>query len=156
MTKKFLPILLIFTMMFAFSACGADKNPNPSTKNIADEVVATFTEVEMSELSPERLGSYYDVDTDQLEEFSVYIEGSGGFAEEVAVFKVKSDDYIDDLKEIVNKRIENRKKVFENYNSEELVKIEANTVTIKGKYLFFVISDDNTSAEKIFNDAFKK
>ena len=150
--KKIIYLLIMVLSILTFSACGK-ATANPVAKDVAASIVSDFSSDSMTELSADRVNSYYDIDLKKLEDFSIYIEGSGGYADEVAIFKVKDNKDIEDIKASINDRIKNRLKDFDGYNSEELVKIKDNLVLVKGKYILFVISENNDKAKSTFNAA---
>ena len=152
--KKFIYIILIVLSLSYLTACG-EKTSNPSAKELSDSIITIFDTNSMSEITSDRISSYYDIDLTKVIDYSIYIEGSGGSADEVAVFKAKSSNDISSIKASINDRIARRQKDFENYNSEELVKIEDNLVLQKGDYILFVISDNNDKAESIFKEHLK-
>lgn len=153
--KKVSVILLMALSMAIFTSCGSKENANPIPKAITDNIISEMSTDTMVELTEDRVSSYYDIDLDKLEDYSIYIEGSGGFADEVAVFKAKSTDDIEEIKTSITDRIDNQNKAFDGYNSEELVKIKDNIVLVNDNYILFVISEDNDNAEEIFRNSFK-
>ena len=152
--KKIIYLLIMILSILTFSACGK-ATANPVAKDVTASIISDFSSDSMTELSADRVNSYYDIDLKKLEDFSIYIEGSGGYADEVAIFKVKDNKDIEDIKASINDRIKNRLKDFDGYNSEELVKIKNNLVLVKGKYILFVISENNDKAKSTFNAALK-
>mgnify|MGYP001167468363 FL=1 len=154
--KKFSYFAVILSLIFLLSSCANKKDVNVNPSDITSDIINTFSEdISMSELNSDRITKYYDIDMEKIESFSSYIEGSGGFADEVSVFKMKSEDDISAAKEAVESRIAQRKKDFDGYNSWELDKIEENCISVQGKYILFVISDNSQEAEKIFKDYLK-
>ena len=152
--KKIIYLLIMILSILTFSACGK-ATANPVAKDVTASIISDFSSDSMTELSADRVNSYYDIDLKKLEDFSIYIEGSGGYADEVAIFKVKDNKDIEDIKASIDDRIKNRLKDFDGYNSEELVKIKNNLVLVKGKYILFVISENNDKAKSTFNAALK-
>ena len=150
--KKIIYLLIMILSILTFSACGK-ATANPVAKDVTASIISDFSSDSMTELSADRVNSYYDIDLKKLDDFSIYIEGSGGYADEVAIFKVKDNKDIEDIKASINDRIKNRLKDFDGYNSEELVKIKDNLVLVKGKYILFVISENNDKAKSTFNAA---
>ena len=150
--KKIIYLLIMVLSILTFSACGK-ATANPVAKDVTASIISDFSSDSMTELSADRVNSYYDIDLKKLEDFSIYIEGSGGYADEVAIFKVKDNKDIEDIKASIDDRIKNRLKDFDGYNSEELVKIKDNLVLVKGKYILFVISENNDKAKSTFNAA---
>lgn len=148
--------LLAFVATIGLTACGGGKAINDKPADIAAAIVAGLpSDVSMVELDSARIANYYTIDMSKVEELSVYIEGSGGFADEVAVFRMKSTDDIEEAKAAVEKRVEKQRKGFDGYVPAEVERIDNNSVVAKQNYLLFVISDDEKAAEDIFKAYFK-
>lgn len=151
--NRIVKFLIIIPMTFLF-ACSA-KTTEKTALELGNSVISNFSnDIDMSEITGERISSYYQVDLEKLNDSAVFIESSGGFADEVAIFEAKDNTYVDTLKETVNERIEKRKKDFENYNPEELVKIENASVSVIGNHVILLITEDNSQSEKLINDNF--
>lgn len=144
-------------MLAAISLSGCSATMNQPLKDVNKAIVESkgFGDVTMTELTAENLGDYYDIDQSILKDFSVYIEGSGGFSDETAIFEVNTAADLGAVKTSVETRLTRRKKDFDGYNPEELVKLEGATVTTKGNYLIFLSAEDPAEALEIFNKAFK-
>lgn len=155
MFKKILITLIFAVNVSAFTACGSAADTTASVKEIADKIVEIYEPDTMSELTDERFSNYYDLDLSYVDSYSVYIEGSGGFADETAVFKAKDENGVEAVQKSISSRIEQRKKDFDGYNPDELQKIENCLLLKKGNYILFVVSDNNTEAETIFSSFFK-
>lgn len=146
--------LLLLTAL-AFSGCGSTMNKSLSEVNKEIASSSGFSDVTMTELTADTLKDYYDIDQSILKDFSVYIEGSGGFSDETAIFEVNASKDLEAVKASVETRLTRRKKDFDGYNPEELVKLEAATVATKGNYLIFLSAENPAEALEIFNKAFK-
>lgn len=158
MLKKFIaPILIVLTAV-SFTACAS--KPTEASAPVKDITASIVNEVyeadTMSELDDERFPNYYELDLALVDEYSVYIEGSGGFSDETALFKVKEGSS-EAVKTAINDRVEQRLNDFVNYpgsHEDEISKLENKTIVEKGNYILLVISDNNTKAEEIFNSYF--
>lgn len=152
--KKIALILMSALLMLGFSGCkGEEVNVSPS--EITGKILESFPSDIMAEVTSDRIQTYYDLDTGILDGMSVYIDGSGGFADELAVFKVKDKKDAEAVKESIGKRLEERKELFRDYNPDEFAKLENSTVIVKESYIFFVVSDDNSTSEQVFEDFFR-
>ncbi len=70
--------------------------------------------------------------------------GGGATAEEVAVFEMKSGKDAKELETLVKKRIERKKKDFENYIPQELTKLGSPVIVRKSNLVIVCIADDVT------------
>ncbi len=151
---------IIFTITAAFaillSSCkNQNTNKDLSAKDIASKIIQEIGKDSMTEIPSDKIENYYDTDKSKLDDFCVYIEASGAFADEIAVFKAKNKDAVKAVEDSITDRIESQKKAFEDYNAKELSKLEDNLVTENGNYILFVVSNDKDKAKEIFQKAFK-
>ena len=87
-------------------------------------------------------------------DFSMYICGSGGFADEI--FVINTDGMsVDDIKAAAVKRIETREKDFEGYNPDEFEKLENYFSAEKGGYFIYAVTCDSSVCESIFDEYVK-
>lgn len=122
------------------------KDPLPS-----EITYAIMTEIEIPsavEKTKENIGAYYDIDIDSVEELSVYICGSGAYPDELAVFKMTSEEQTEAAKDAVQKRFDSQIELYTDYTPDEMYKLDGARVEVKGKYvMFFSCSDDDRAYE---------
>lgn len=118
---------------------------------IAGKIVETVEMSSMAEVSSDRLHIYLNYEIPENCDFSMYICGSGGFADEVFVIMTEGID-IDSLKTAVESRIETRKKDFEDYNPDEVDKLENYYTEEANGYYIYAVTSDNSVCESIFNE----
>ncbi|MGN0665109.1 MAG: DUF4358 domain-containing protein [Huintestinicola sp.] len=116
-----------------------------SSVSCSEITAAILDQVEMSsmaEVGADRVANYLDAGlTDDLS-FSMYICGSGGFADEIAVFDLSVNDE-DALRAAIESRVQSRMKDFEEYNPDEFDKLGEAVLETIGNYLVFSVSPDN-------------
>lgn len=123
----------------------------------ADITAAILNSVEMSsmaEVGADRIGMYLDLTIPEDCDFSMYICGSGGFADEVFVINT-ADISVDDVKAAAEKRIASREKDFEGYNPDEYDKLENYVSVEKNGYYMYAVTADNSVCESIFDEYVK-
>jgi len=123
----------------------------------ADITAAIMESVElpsMAEVGADRIGMYLDLAIPENCDFSMYICGSGGFADEIFVINT-ADISIDEVKAAAEKRIETRKKDFEGYNPDEYDKLENYVSAEKDGYYMYAVTVDNSVCESIFDEYVK-
>lgn len=125
-----------------------------SCADIANAVLAAVELPSMAEVGADRIGMYLDLSIPDSCDFSMYICGSGGFADEIFVINA-ADLSIDDIKTAAEKRIETRKKDFEGYNPDEFDKLENFLSTEKDGYFMYAVTCDNSICESIFDEYVK-
>lgn len=123
----------------------------------ADITAAILESVEfpsMAEIGTDRVGMYLDYEIPEGSDFSMFICGSGGFADEVCVISCADLDE-NAFQEAVEKRIESRKKDFEGYNPDEYDKLDDFYMGFKGDYFIYAVTNDNDVCESIFAEYVK-
>jgi len=136
-------------------ASSAENGDSAETGDISQPVNDIIAQIEMSslaEVGSDRLAMYLDTDMDKIDAFSMYICGSGGFADEVGIFRMKSADDCSALVDLINDRIEKRKTDFEDYNPDEAEKLGNAVVGSNDNYVYYAVTPDSSRAEQIFKD----
>ncbi len=182
--NRFIAAAAAVTLMTVLSACSnaeavtEDKTTEPTvtetSANVSDaaetvndeeaktpscsEITAKILENEefpsMAEVGTDRAGLYLDLEIPADSDFSMYICGSGGFADEVCV--IGSADLDSTLfEEAVEKRIDARKKDFEGYNPDEFDKLDSYYMEVYGNYFIYAVTPDNDVCQSIFNEYVK-
>lgn len=131
-----------------------DEIAAPACADITAEILESVEFPSMAEVGHDRVGIYLDCEIPESCDFSMYICGSGGFADEVCV--INGDDLDGDAFEAaVSKRIESRKKDFEGYNPDEYDKLEEYYYAFKDGYYMYAVTADNDVCAGIFEEYVK-
>ena len=91
--------------------------------------------------------SAYMPDAQKVCSASLFL-GGGATAEEIAVFELKSGSYAKEMEALAKKRIERKKKDFENYIPAEMAKLESPVIVRKSNIVAVCVADD-VSADDI-------
>ena len=128
-----------------------------SVSQLADDMLNATTVVaelvEMNDNNIELLYSAYN--SENIEEYKVYACASKATCEEIAVFKAKTEDNVNDVKGMVEQRVEDLITETRDYNPAEMPKLENPLIMTKGQYVALVLADDTSKAEEAFEEAFK-
>lgn len=95
----------------------------------------------MAEAGADRIGSYLDCDLSQAADFCLYICGSGGFADEIFIVSKDGVD-INAVEDAMNARIDSRINDFEDYDPNEVKKLEALQLLETDGYFMYAVSSD--------------
>jgi hypothetical protein len=95
----------------------------------------------MVEAGADRIGSYLDCDLSQAADFAMYICGSGGFADEIFIVSKEGVD-INAVEDAMNARIDSRINDFEDYDPNEVKKLEALQLLETDGYFMYAVSSD--------------
>lgn len=154
MKKKIIAAAAALAAVMGFSAC-SDKEATPEIS--ADDLSAKIMEAvefpDMAEIESDRLDDFYDINSENIEEMSFYICGSGAYPDELAVFKMKTEDEAKTVAELFKARKEKQTETFKDYTPKEMYKFDDALVGNKGRLVYYVVSADNAEAKKIINDS---
>lgn len=128
-----------------------------SKKAVCADITASILESiefpSMAEVTAERAEIYIDFAIPEGCDFSMYICGSGGFADEVCV--ISGDFDSDAFEAAVEKRINSRKRDFEGYNPDEFDKLEDYYFEYSDGFAIYTVTADNDTSARIFEEMVK-
>ncbi|SEG16401.1 protein of unknown function [Eubacterium ruminantium] len=163
--KKRLITIFALIICLAFTACGKDKKDEDTksettekvaqadfdVKELADKLKNEGSFTDLSELKSDiAIDRLYGLDGSKIEA-SAFYSNSNATAEDVAVIKVKDSSYIADVKSAIEKRVEEQKASFKDYNAAEVPKLEDAVIVTGGNYIVFVVSGDSAKAKSIIS-----
>ncbi|MDR2654727.1 MAG: DUF4358 domain-containing protein [Oscillospiraceae bacterium] len=158
--KKIIMSAAAIICLAALCSCGGAK-PDYSKDIDLDEIAQKALAVpeanykEMVRLSEKKVVNFYpDIDVSQLEDMSINLEGAGA-ADEFSAFKVKDSSYIETLKTAMQAHSEETIAKNANYRPEEADAIKNALITVKGKYVFYIISANNAKVEETVDALFR-
>lgn len=93
-----------------------------------------------------------DMDYDKVDSFFLSY-AKEGTADEIAVVAVKDLNDVDEAKKSLEKHRENRRKLLEQYEPEEVKRIEDGLVFAKDQYVVLIICDDSSAVKNAFEKA---
>ncbi len=120
--------------------------------DVTAKIIADIEMSSLAEVQSDRIEMYLDADMEKVDSFSMFICGSGGFADEVGVFRMKSDADCEALKALITERLEKRKVDFEDYNPDEFEKLGKAVCGISGNYVYYAVTPDSDKAESIIKE----
>ena len=150
--KSWTVCLLCMAFISLFAGCSG-KSEEAVEINIQDTVDAVFEAAGFSEelvkLEDDVLtNSYVLLDKDKVEEYAVYVSGSMGTPEELAIFKAVDEESVKGIREAVDRRVEDLKLNFEDYRPDEMPKIDNAVIVEKGNYVMLVICPNSEAAKE--------
>lgn len=155
---KCVALILCAAAILLNAGCSSDpthgKKPDPAA--ITAQVQKEMKFPEMLEIKADRLSKYYTMPSGSVDSFSLYLCSSAASADEIAVFKAKTNEDAAKIKTAVQARIDQKSGVFQNYGKPtEYSDIQSCVLETKGPYVLFAVTDDNTKAKSIIDGFFK-
>ena len=115
----------------------------------ADDLFNGITYVDqLSEISPEMVEKVYGIAPDKYSSGKVYV-GGVSTAEEIACFDAVDEAAAGEIKTALENRIAAQIKAVEDYNPDELVKLNDPVLVTKGNSVYMCLSNDNAKAKEI-------
>lgn len=163
MKKKIIYTLLVLAMMFTLVACGDKKDDggsktakNVDVKTAADDILAGGSFKDQLALIDKSmaLSRLYALDEANIEDAAFYTN-SNSTAEEIAVIKTKSADYVSTVKEAYESRINEQKEACKDYLPDEMPKLDSAVIYTNGNYVVLCISNDNGKISSVIKGIFE-
>jgi len=150
--------LLLSIIVITLSGCNSTKEVTakiPSVDEITQKVKQATDTSNMRIADAAGLKKLYDINSDELEGFSLLTAPSNIKSDEIAILKVKDSGNVENVKNKITKRIDKQLKSFNGYLPNEYYLIQHNTVKVKGNYVIFIVSKDAEKVSNAFDEAFK-
>lgn len=154
MKKILSAIIAVLTFVLVLTACGAQAK-TPATQEVADAIKESATFDELLELTDDNIGKrYYGIDLEDIEEYTVYVCSNAAIGDEIAVFKMKEADEVEDMLEVVRLRKQDREEALVDYAPTEADKVRNSVISSKGNYVYFIVSSDKNAAKDAAENCF--
>jgi len=147
--------LILITIVLTACTKGGSTGKNPSIVEINNKLSEAIDLSKMDNGDGEVLEKFYDIDSNKLEEFVLYMPKTNIEVNEIAILKVKNTSDLEDIKEKIENRIEEQGNAFRDYIPEEYYLIENHVLKTKDNYILFAIYEDVDKIEKVFDESFK-
>lgn len=136
-------------------SCNKEEGKTPATADVAAIISDSVEFTELIALTNDNIGPrYYGIDLEAIEEYEVLVCSSGALADEVAVFKMKDREDVEDMLDVVRDRKQDLYDRFVDYVPEEVNKINNAVIGSNGNYVYFVVSSNNSAAKKAAEGCF--
>ncbi len=141
--------IIIYTALVFVYMSGSDR-PFKEVKQAVEKKIDTE---HMKDVSSQGLKRYYGLNGADYDGVMMYVSTSSMSAEEVLVVKAKNTEQARELEDAIEKRIEERKNVFEGYAPEQVKMLKEAQKSVRGTYVFLAISPDSNSYREAFTKA---
>lgn len=141
--------IFIFSMIL-MSGCGnsQDKSLGDIEKDISSKVSLD----KMEKGTSKTLKRYYGLNSNELEDFMLYIPKSTMDVDEMLMVKVKDESQIQSIEDVIDSRVNKQLESFSGYGPKQCELLDNYEIKVKGKYIFFAVSE---KAQEM-KDAFKE
>ena len=105
---------------------------------------------EIAKVDKEIVYKAYGFNDNLIKEIVSY-QGSGATSEEILILQVNEKENLNEVKEMINNRVEERKEIFVSYLPKEVYKLENNIFRVYNNYIIMCIPNDNEKVNEIIN-----
>ncbi|MDP4097687.1 DUF4358 domain-containing protein [Paenibacillus sp. P96] len=152
----FLIMVVVLGVLSGCSGRGSEATEKLSVVAVGKRIEQTADLKEMKKGDLKKLQKLYRLDADIVEDFILYTSVSNVKADEWVVIKVKEQSQTEIVEEKIEERIAAQKIKFESYRPNEYFLVENHVLKTKGRFVFFVVSDEAGQMEDAFDDTFKQ
>lgn len=123
-----------------------------STRQIIDGIIEQMNYRDITLIDESQLLRHYDVDTDMIDEFTMYVSSNIESAFEIACFKLTSADNVNAMTASIAEHMNNRAAGFMGLNPVQYNMIMSYQTAVIENYVFVAVSSDAEAAKQIFTD----
>jgi hypothetical protein len=162
--KRFVAAALIF--VFGLSVCGCGEKDGRAGDTVsmydlrtameaADTSLPEMTVLSKNDENAESLftDNISDMDYDRIDDFFVSYATEGKNADEIVVIAVKDKNDVNTAKQTLEDHRESRRKLFEQYEPEQVKRIEDGIIFTEKQYAVLIICDNRDGVRKAFEEA---
>ena len=156
--KRILPVLallLLFVLLMAACAGGAEKKPLPAAEDLAKTLLdAGIFADEMEAVDPEIAALLYGFSEEDGVDLYCWLSASGGTADEFTLFICRDGDALTSARKSAEARLENQKRTYESYAPDDVPKLEGAVVRVRDNTLVLCAAADPKKAAELLSPYF--
>ncbi len=142
-------VIILIVIIFAVKMIPKEQNINMNIQELAKELSsAPIYEDNLSEIYKDSIIKKYNFNEQKIKNIVSYV-GTGATAEEILIIELLDKKDIEETKQIIETKIDERKSDFQNYLPKEVSKLENYYLISKGNYIILCISNNYDKADEI-------
>lgn len=151
--KKSVLLMSFLLTMFIVSGCGVneDKDLNKVVSDISSKVDLS----NMKEGDSKALKRFFGLNSNQFDDFVLYIPKSTMDVEEMLIVKVKDKSQVTGLEDAIDSRVNKQIDSFSGYGPKQVALLQDYEVKNKGNYVFYTVSKDVDNITDAFKESIK-
>lgn len=142
-------VLLVYVVLLLTYTSGSTK----AFDEVAGSMEAGLDTEHLEKQNAQELKWYYGLNSADYEGVLLYTSKDRISAEEVLMVKAKNDRQVQELKDAVQNRLENRKESFENMAPEQIKVLDKAQVLVRGRYVCLVVSENAKTYVDLFTSS---
>ena len=141
-------VLIAFIVWLALFQSGSTK----SFEEVSQALQESIDDAELVMKGSQEFKKYYGLNSADYEGVLFYTSEFSMSAKEVLLVKMKNEHQIEQVKNAIEARLEDRKNSFEGYEPEQVQLLNEAAYVVRGNYIFLAVSPD----AEIYRQAFEK
>ena len=119
-----------------------------------DKQLRSKTNIEKMELCGTRdVAQFIGIQPESEDSYIYYKSREALGVEEILIIKSENADFLSDVVEAVEKRVDSQMKAYEGYGPEQVKMLDNAIIIKKGLYVFYSVGDDSEKYMEVFKDA---
>lgn len=152
--KKFISVLLLFSMLLSMTACGKEEEAKSVDVNALYESYSEHLP-EMFHPDESTLLNFLGIRTEDCKQYQVALCAEGMRADEIWLIEAKDEASLEKLRQLAQTRIEAKLDETVSYVPDQYVIVEKAELLTNGLYLALLISPDVDTLKADFEAAFQ-
>lgn len=142
----FAALILAYVVLLLWYTSGSTK----PFEEVAEAVERSLNTDNLEKRDGQALKRYYGLNSADYAGVLFYSSEFSISAEEVLIIEANSETQVQEIRDTVETRLENRKEVFSDYAPEQAMMIEQAAIIVRGKYVFVAVSPDAEQYAAVF------
>lgn len=142
-------LLVVYIVLLLLYSSGSTKDFD----KVAEKFESEMNSETLKKQSAQAVKRYYGLNSADFEGVLLYTSRDSISAEEILIVKAKTDRQIQGVRDAIWNRIESRKDSFENIAPDQLKVLDKAQITVRGRYVFFVVSKDAQKYSTLFTNS---
>lgn len=139
-------LIIVFVVLMLRYASGSTK----SFSEISEAVEASLDTETLVSQDGQALKRYYGLNSADYTGVLYYSSEFSISAEEVLLIEVKNESQVQEVRDAIEKRLENRINDFEGYAPEQVQILEAAQIQVRGRFIFVAVSENAEEYREAF------
>lgn len=151
--KKIFALVIVMLTLTLCACSGTTTAKQADVNEVYNELIATGKFDTMVSVSERDMYEIYGIDLEKIKQAAFYVsENSSINADEIAIFEVSDEEYLDTLYNILTTRITDQIRLCENYSQTEASKLNKTSVVKIGNYCYYIVNDNYSDLMSIMKD----
>ncbi len=151
--KKIFALVIAMLTLTLCACSGTTTAKQADVNEVYNELIATGKFDTMVSVSERDMYEIYGIDLEKIKQAAFYVsENSSINADEIAIFEVSDEEYLDTLYNILTTRITDQIRLCENYSQTEASKLNKTSVVKIGNYCYYIVNDNYSDLMSIMKD----